>query len=710
MNARKRKRRGILKAVMTVMLLFAIVMGMIPGTDFVIPAHADGDKTISGLGTGAIANPASGAGGWSYVYYGKYNSNPVKYRVLTNSTSEFGGTTMLLDCDSTLISKPHDSSSPYSNSWTGSEISAWLNGDDFYNNSNVFTSQEKTAIAASLKSHFTNDGPGLNSRNFQNLTGEHVFLLDAKEATRESYGYASVAQQHVTRKKTGTNSRWWLRTPNIGYNDSACAVDYEGFVTTLHVQEDEGVSPAFNINLESVIFSSVISGSVGGAGAEYKLTIADGNMNIIPETITRDGTTITVPYTITGTNAGNANRVSVLITDSVYHAGTAVTNGYTYLKLSNGTSGSGTFVLPDAYANKTCGRDYYAYILAEVVNAGNATDYASSPYSITVPNSTNSTYTITFNANGGTVTPASGTTGTDGKLTSLPTPDYAGHVFGGWFTAASGGTQVTTDTEFTSSDTIYAQWDRTPATTYTVTFDPNGGSVTPMSKTTGIDGKLTSLPTPAYSGYDFEGWYTQTIGGTKVTTDTVFASDTTVYARWSLSGGGSLSNDDNSDNDSSDSDSKPKEEEPFDYLDELRAKLKTAIDLGGEQTVTWDKGTALPYDIMKTLEDNSKITLVFSYTYQGLDYKVTIPGKNAKAYITIPWYGPLYLYGNYGIYNSIKPVTTTNTTTGGRTYTVVSGDTLSGIAKKLNTTVRNLVNLNNIKDSDRIRIGQVLKY
>lgn len=92
MKARKRKRREILKAVLTVLLSFAIVMGMIPGTDFVIPAHADGDKTISGLGTGAIANPASGAGGWSYVYYGTYNSSPVKYRVLTNSTSEFGGT------------------------------------------------------------------------------------------------------------------------------------------------------------------------------------------------------------------------------------------------------------------------------------------------------------------------------------------------------------------------------------------------------------------------------------------------------------------------------------------------------------------------------------------------------------------------------------------------------------------------------------------
>lgn len=149
------------------------------------------------------------------------------------------------------------------------------------------------------------------------------------------------------------------------------------------------------------------------------------------------------------------------------------------------------------------------------------------------------------------------------------------------------------------------------------------------------------------------------------------------------------------------------DENTVSYLDELRANLKAAADKGGEQTVIWDKGTALPYDVMKTLEDNPKITLVFSYTYQGLDYKVTIHGKNARAYTSIPWYGPIYLYGNYG---TLKPATTMNTAEGNRQYTVISGDTLSGIAKKLNTTVRNLVNLNNIKDPDRISVGQVLKY
>ncbi len=52
-----------------------------------------------------------------------------------------------------------------------------------------------------------------------------------------------------------------------------------------------------------------------------------------------------------------------------------------------GRSGTGTFTLPDAYANKTCGKDYYIYILAENVNDGTATDYASVPVSITISES-----------------------------------------------------------------------------------------------------------------------------------------------------------------------------------------------------------------------------------------------------------------------------------------------------------------------------------
>ena len=79
-----------------------------------------------------------------------------------------------------------------------------------------------------------------------------------------------------------------------------------------------------------------------------------------------------------------------------------------------------------------------------------------------------------------------------------------------------------------------------PATGYTITFDANGGSVTPASAVTGADGKLTSLPTPTRSGsYSFDGWYTAASGGTKVTTNTVFTKNRTVYAHWTYTGGGS---------------------------------------------------------------------------------------------------------------------------------------------------------------------------
>lgn len=150
------------------------------------------------------------------------------------------------------------------------------------------------------------------------------------------------------------------------------------------------------------------------------------------------------------------------------------------------------------------------------------------------------------------------------------------------------------------------------------------------------------------------------------------------------------------------------EESHADYLDELREHLKSSIALGGAQTVTWDQGTALPYDIMKTLEDNPDITLVFSYTYEGRDYKVTIPGGRAKAFTDIPWYGPVYLYVTYGMFDAQSPIAASPTDE--HTYTVVPGDTLSGIANRLGTTVNRLVELNGIQNSDFISVGQVLKY
>lgn len=80
-----------------------------------------------------------------------------------------------------------------------------------------------------------------------------------------------------------------------------------------------------------------------------------------------------------------------------------------------------------------------------------------------------------------------------------------------------------------------------PVKTFNITFDANGGTIQGSSSAvTNNDGKLTSLPTASRSGdYQFAGWYTNLNGGIQITVDTVFSSNTTLYAHWHYTGGGS---------------------------------------------------------------------------------------------------------------------------------------------------------------------------
>lgn len=94
----------------------------------------------------------------------------------------------------------------------------------------------------------------------------------------------------------------------------------------------------------------------------------------------------------------------------------------------------------------------------------------------------------------------------------------------------------------TDGDGIYeTPIETTPVSkTYTVSFDPNGGTISGSTQlTTGADGKLPNLPSAYRSGYTFTGWHTS--DGTRITADTIFYADTTVYAHWSYNGGGSSS-------------------------------------------------------------------------------------------------------------------------------------------------------------------------
>ncbi len=87
---------------------------------------------------------------------------------------------------------------------------------------------------------------------------------------------------------------------------------------------------------------------------------------------------------------------------------------------------------------------------------------------------------------------------------SLADIERSGYTFTGWNTAKNGtGTTYTESTKMPSSNTqLWSQWD---VNSYTITFAPNGGSVTPTSKTFTINDSI-SLPTPTRTGYTFSGW------------------------------------------------------------------------------------------------------------------------------------------------------------------------------------------------------------
>lgn len=152
-------------------------------------------------------------------------------------------------------------------------------------------------------------------------------------------------------------------------------------------------------------------------------------------------------------------------------------------------------------------------------------------------------YTISFNANGGSGAPSSQTKtyGLDLTLSSTK-PTRSGYTFKGWGTSSSSTTasyQPGGKYTSNSSATLYAVWESNAPTTYTVSYNANGGSGAPSSqtKTHGVTLTLSSTK-PTRSGYSFLGWSTSSsaktasysAGGSYTTN-----ASCTMYAVWSCS-------------------------------------------------------------------------------------------------------------------------------------------------------------------------------
>jgi uncharacterized repeat protein (TIGR02543 family) len=220
-------------------------------------------------------------------------------------------------------------------------------------------------------------------------------------------------------------------------------------------------------------------------------------------------------------------------------------SGESYTVISSGTSsfysayGASTYKAI-ASGSKTYDRGHSAYTVEVWGYVNNKSSYMTgqlwtSHGTVTVPAKTS--YTVSYNANGGSNAPSSQTKWYNETLTlTSSTPTRTNYRFKGWSTSSSGSVNYASGASYTTNSalTLYAVWERI---TYTVSYNSNGGSGAPASQTKQAGTELTlSATIPTYPGRTFKGWATSSNGSVVYQPGGSYSADTsaTLYAVWEI--------------------------------------------------------------------------------------------------------------------------------------------------------------------------------
>lgn len=155
------------------------------------------------------------------------------------------------------------------------------------------------------------------------------------------------------------------------------------------------------------------------------------------------------------------------------------------------------------------------------------------------------TYHITFDANGGKFPDGSTTKSLPTKRVGEenlvdgypPEPTREGYAFEGWYRNSPGEYPSVFNYNFTSNATVYANWKKNGGEStsgFTITFAPNGGTVSPTSKQTDADGRVPGgYPIPTREGYKLLGWFTDG-DGYQPKEDEIWNGNQTLVAKWEV--------------------------------------------------------------------------------------------------------------------------------------------------------------------------------
>ena len=359
------------KRILSILLTLCMLFCLVPTGVFAEGETATGSAAIQ-LGTDALSKNVNTATAPT-VYFGQdHENNPGAWRVIDydgNSAAGIAGNMTLLAANNMGLSK-FGASNAYADSALKEAIDALAD---------KLTAKETDAVEKRTLASGNYDEENTDGVAGPAVSNAVFWPLSSKEANAVNNDLRVVDPEHPG----WASSHWWLRSPDEDYSTAFVAgrgeVRYYGGYST---SKEFGVRPAFDLNLDSVLFASAAVGGKpdGGlqpvspnyTGNEWKLTLYDSKRNDFSRTTwevsaSTKGGTVEISYTDAKTGANE--YISALIFDDV---GNVIYYGRSNASLTE-KDGTAQLTIPAGFAEGT----YTLKVFNEQYNGDRKTDLAS---------------------------------------------------------------------------------------------------------------------------------------------------------------------------------------------------------------------------------------------------------------------------------------------------------------------------------------------
>ena len=383
------------KRILSILLTLCMTLCLTPISVFAEEVGTEGSAAIQ-LGTDALSvlsknvNTASAP----TVYFGQnHENNPAAWRVIgydgSGVTSSKGDITLLAAGAMGVI--------PFvdtilNNEYAPSNLKTAIDAL-----AEKLTTEENAAVKKRTLTSGSYDGENTDCVAGGQVDNAVFWPLSAKEAIAVNNDLRALNPAHPN----WVDSGWWLRSPGsdkyrLAVVRSEGSVQYSGF-SVLIFNNHRTVRPAFNLNLNSVLFASAAVGGKpdGGlaevskySGNEWKLTLLDSRRNFaVTEKTVSAAPDDTVTLNYKGATTGKNEYISVILADN---------NGAQYYgRVAQPTAKSGTVEIK--IPSDIAPGDYTMKVFSEQYNGDCKTDLASAfaDVTLTVESQPDEQFTLT---------------------------------------------------------------------------------------------------------------------------------------------------------------------------------------------------------------------------------------------------------------------------------------------------------------------------